>query len=75
MSISGTDTSKFLFLKLEIINVFSGYVIMKTVKLDKDNSIKETMHLLSSKANADRLFASIKAMNKGKGFEKILIEE
>ena len=48
---------------------------MKTIKLAEDNSIKETKYLLSSKANAERLLASVKATNEGKGFEKVLIEE
>lgn len=43
------------------------------ISLDEYNSIMETMHLLSSKTNAERLFASIREMNKGNGFEKELI--
>jgi len=45
------------------------------ISLDEYNSIMETMHLLSSKANAERLYASIREMNEGNGFEKELIEE
>jgi len=35
----------------------------------------ETVHLLNSKANADRLYESIKQMKKRKGVQKDLIEE
>ena len=45
------------------------------ISLDEYNSIMETMHLFSSKANADRLYESIKQMKDGKGIEKKLIEE
>lgn len=45
------------------------------ISLDEYNSIMETMHLLSSKRNADRLYESIKQMNEGKSSTKELIEE
>ena len=45
------------------------------ISLDEYNSILETVHLLSSKANADRLYESIRQMRSGKTFEKELIEE
>ena len=45
------------------------------ISLDEYNSIMETVHLLSSKANADRLYESIKQMRKGEVVEKELIEE
>ena len=44
-----------------------GSVILS---LDEYNSIMETVHLLKSKPNADRLFESIKQMEKGEAFEK-----
>ena len=45
------------------------------ISLNEFNSIIETMHLLSSKANADRLYESISQMKTGKTFQKELIEE
>jgi len=40
------------------------------ISSEEYNSIMETVHLLSSKANADRLYESIKQMKDGKGIEK-----
>ena len=45
------------------------------ISLDEYNSIVETMHLLSSKANADRLYESISQMKKGKVVRENLLEE
>ncbi|MCA0445566.1 MAG: type II toxin-antitoxin system Phd/YefM family antitoxin [Bacteroidetes bacterium] len=49
-----------------------GTVLMS---LDEYNSIMETLHLLSSKANADRLYESIQQMKAGKVVRQNLIEE
>ncbi|MCK9312394.1 MAG: type II toxin-antitoxin system Phd/YefM family antitoxin [Bacteroidales bacterium] len=45
------------------------------ISLDEYNSIMETVHLLSSKNNADRLYESIKQIKEGKKVRKNLIEE
>ena len=45
------------------------------ISLDEYNSIMETVHLLSSKVNADRLYESIRQMQKGKTVSHDLIEE
>jgi len=45
------------------------------ISLDEFNSIIETMHLLRSKANADRLYESIQQMKSGKFVQNELIEE
>ena len=45
------------------------------ISLDEYNSIIETLHLLNSKVNADRLYESIDQMKKGKVVRKRLIEK
>lgn len=48
-----------------------GSVVMS---LDEYNSLIETIHLLSSKANAKHLFESIEQMKKGKTVKRPLIQ-
>jgi antitoxin YefM len=45
------------------------------ISLDEYNSIMETVHLLSSKINADRLYESIRQMKEGNTITENLIEE
>jgi antitoxin YefM len=49
-----------------------GTVMMS---LEEYNSILETLHLLGSKANADRLYESIQQMKEGKVVRNQMIEE
>ena len=45
------------------------------ISMDEYNSIMETVHLLSSRKNADRLFESIRQMKDGEIVENSLIED
>ena len=45
------------------------------ISLDEFNSILETVHLLSSKNNTDRLYESIKQIKSGNKLVKKLIED
>ena len=44
------------------------------ISLDEYNSIMETLHLLSSKRNADRLYESIQQMKSGKTIRPKIVE-
>jgi antitoxin YefM len=45
------------------------------ISLEEYNAIMETMHLLSSKKNADRLYESIQQIEKGEFIHKDKLEE
>ena len=45
------------------------------ISLDEYNSIMETVHLLSSKVNADRLYESIQQMKNGETINHSLIDD
>lgn len=45
------------------------------ISLEEYNSIMETMHLLKSRKNAERLYESIQQMNEGKTVEEDLIAD
>ena len=45
------------------------------ISLEEYNSLMETVHLLSSKTNSDRLYKSMEQMKDGKTVSKNLIED
>jgi antitoxin YefM len=63
------DNNEILFVKR---GIGKGAVM---ISLNEYNSIMETLHLLSSRSNAERLYESIQQLKGGKGFQKPLIEE
>jgi antitoxin YefM len=68
---------------LNMVNDNSEIVVVSRSKgknvvvmsLEEYNSIQETLHLVSSKANQKRLDAAIEEMQSGKHFKHDLIEE
>ena len=60
--------------KTEIIVTRQRAEAVVMVSLSEWNSISETLHLLSSPTNAERLRKAIRDMDEGKGIERELIE-
>lgn len=68
---------------LDAVEVDNETVVLKRSKgkgsviisLEEYNSMMETLHLLKSKKNADRLYESIRQVNEGKVVTKGLIGE
>ena len=68
---------------LDAVEVDNETVVLKRskgkgsviVSLEEYNSMMETLHLLKSKKNADRLYESIQQVNEGKVITKELIGE
>ena len=60
--------------KTEVVVTRQKAEAVVMVSLSEWNSISETLHLLSSPRNAERLRRSIKQMDAGKGIERGLVE-
>ena len=60
--------------KTEVVVTRQKAEAVVMVSLSEWNSISETLHLLSSPANAERLRRSIEQMDGGKGIERALVE-
>lgn len=60
--------------KTEIIVTRQKAEAVVMISLSEWNSISETLHLLSSTKNAERLRKSMREMDAGKGVERELVE-
>ncbi|MFA5815639.1 MAG: type II toxin-antitoxin system Phd/YefM family antitoxin [Bacteroidales bacterium] len=77
------NADDFLYYKLADVEQKNETLIIKrgagkgtvVISLEEYNSIMETVHLLRSKANSDRLFESIRQMKEGEVVKKDLIDE
>jgi antitoxin YefM len=59
--------------KTEVVVTRQKSEAVVMISLSEWNSISETLHLLSSPKNAERLRQSIKQMDAGKGIERELV--
>lgn len=82
MSVSASEARKRLYPLIEEVNddqvaieIVSKRGTAFLVSADEYRSLKETMYLLSSPANAKRLLASVERINAGKGEQHDLIEQ
>lgn len=60
--------------KTEVVVTRQKAEAVVMVSLSEWNSISETLHLLSSPKNAERLRRSIRQMDAGKGIERALVQ-
>jgi antitoxin YefM len=61
--------------RIELVVTRQNHEPVVVMPLAELEGLRETLHLLSSPANAERLRRSIAELDAGKGFERELIEE
>lgn len=61
--------------RTELVVTRQNHEAMVILPLAEFEGMRETLHLLSTPANADHLRRSIAELNAGKGIERALIEE
>jgi len=61
--------------RTELIVTRQNHEPMVVMPLAELEGMRETLHLLSTPANAEHLLASIRELEEGKGVERTLIEE
>ncbi len=61
--------------RAELVVTRQNHEPMVVMPLAELEGMRETLHLLSTPANAEHLLASIRELEEGKGVERTLIEE
>jgi antitoxin YefM len=61
--------------RAELVVTRQNHEPMVVMPLAELEGLRETLHLLSTPANAEHLLASIRELEEGKGVERTLIEE